>query len=116
MLKKNGNIKISLKNKLDNIFGTTLWYDEFYKADIQSDLFGSHHEIKKEVNFDKIAGFFIKRLKTIFTGVAENPLKLLNSKNNPLFLLCFASANPKGAKTAIKIAQNILEMEKKCSF
>jgi len=44
-----------------------------------------------------------------FAGVAENPLLLRNSKNNPLYLLCFASGNPRGAKTAIKIAQDILK-------
>lgn len=35
--------------------------------------------------------------------------KLERVRNNPLYLLCFASANPKGAKTAIKIAQDILK-------
>jgi hypothetical protein len=35
---------------------------------------------------------------------------LLNSQNSPLYLLCFASANPKGSNTAIKIAQNILKI------
>jgi hypothetical protein len=48
-------------------------------------------------------------LKLIFPGVAENPLLLHNSKNNPLYLLCFASGNEKGSKTAIKIAQDILK-------
>ncbi len=42
--------------------------------------------------------------------VPEKPLLLRNSKNNPLYLLCFASGNPKGAKTAIKIAQDILKV------
>jgi len=42
-------------------------------------------------------------------GVAENLLLLRNSKNNPLYLLCFASGSSRGAKTAIKIAQDILK-------
>ncbi|MCI0387950.1 MAG: hypothetical protein MOB07_04160 [Acidobacteria bacterium] len=58
-----------------------------------------------------IEQYFVERLKTVFAGVAENPLPLLNSHNNPLYLLCFASGNPKGAKTAIKIAQDILRRE-----
>ena len=87
LLKKDGKIKLSLKKKLDSIFGTTSWYDNLYKSDIQSDLFGNHEEVKKDVNFDKISSFFIKRLKTVFTGVADNPLKLINSKNNPLFFI-----------------------------
>jgi hypothetical protein len=45
----------------------------------------------------------------VFEGVARNPLLLVNSKNTPLYLLCFAAANKKGAKTAIKIAQDILK-------
>jgi hypothetical protein len=57
----------------------------------------------------EISKFIIKRLKLIFPGVAENPLLLHNSKNNPLYLLCFASGNEKGSKTAIKIAQDILK-------
>jgi len=50
----------------------------------------------------------VDRLKTVFTKVAEKPLPLLNSKHVPLYLLCFAAGNPKGAPTAVKIAQNIL--------
>jgi len=36
-------------------------------------------------------------------------LMLCNSRNNPIFLLCFASANPKGAPTAVRIAQYLLK-------
>jgi hypothetical protein len=42
---------------------------------------------------------------TISCGKVE---LLRNSRNNPLYLLCFASGNPRGAKTAVKIAQDIL--------
>jgi hypothetical protein len=34
---------------------------------------------------------------------------LLNSRNVPLYLLCFASANPKGAPIALKIARHLLK-------
>ena len=60
-------------------------------------------------DFDLIGEYFVKRLKTVFAGVAQNPLPLLNSRNSPLYLLCFAAANPKGSTTAIKIAQDILK-------
>lgn len=33
---------------------------------------------------------------------------LMNSKNISLYLLCFAAGNPKGAPTALKIANYIL--------
>ena len=63
----------------------------------------------KLADFDLIGDYFVKRLKTVFAGVAENPLPLVNSRNSPLYLLCFASGNPKGAKTAIRIADDILK-------
>jgi len=53
--------------------------------------------------------YFIKRLQGIFKGVATNPLILRNSKNVPLYLLCFAAGNQRGAPTAVKIAKEILE-------
>lgn len=62
----------------------------------------------KEAGFDKIGKFFIERLETVFTKVAQNPLLLYNSKNVPIYLLCFAAGNPRGAPTAVKIAQDIL--------
>ena len=53
--------------------------------------------------------YFIDRLQSVFNGVATNPLVLRNSKNVPLYLLCFAAGNQKGAPIAVKIAQEILE-------
>lgn len=66
-------------------------------------------QIEKVADFESISQYFVERLKTVFAGVADNPLVLYNSCNNPLYLLCFASGNPKGSKTAIKIAQEILK-------
>jgi hypothetical protein len=62
----------------------------------------------KVADLDAIGQFFVDRLKTIFAKVAEDPLPLCNSTNNPLYLLCFAAGNPKGSVTAVKIAQDIL--------
>jgi len=77
----------------------------------ETTLFGNETKIVKDTDFNKISKFIVKRLKSIFAGVAENPLLLRNSKNNPLYLLCFASGSPRGAKTAIKIAQDILKRQ-----
>jgi len=110
MLKKDGQIKDSWKNKLDDIFGTKEWFNNFYKISIENNLFGEKKEVlKKEVDFDIITKFFIDRLKKIFNKVSEKPAKLINSKNVPLFLLCFAAGNPIGAKTAVKIADDIMK-------
>jgi hypothetical protein len=72
-------------------------------------LFDTGAQIEKIANYESISNYFVERLKSVFAGVAENPLILRNSCNSPLYLLCFASGNPKGSKTAIKIAQHILK-------
>ena len=104
-----GKMPASWEIKLDIIFGTNEWKEAFYSETQETTLFGNETKIVKDADFNKISKFIVERLKSIFTGVAENPLLLRNSKNNPLYLLCFASGNPRGAKTAIKIAQDILK-------
>ena len=91
------------------MFGTDDWYDAFYETYQQRDMFDELSVTKKVATFDKISKYFVARLKTAFPGVADNSLPLMSSKGNPLFLLCFAAANKRGAITAIRIAQNILE-------
>jgi hypothetical protein len=41
-------------------------------------------------------------------GVVDRPLALYNSKNIPIYLLCFAAGNPKGSRTAVRIAGDLL--------
>jgi three-Cys-motif partner protein len=94
---------------LTRIFGTDTWRDAFYPRQKVYTLFGEEEVQQKDADFDRIGKFFTDRLKTAFTRVSMRPLALKNSKNNPLYLLCFASANPRGAPTAIKIADHILE-------
>ncbi|HMF55559.1 MAG TPA: three-Cys-motif partner protein TcmP [Pyrinomonadaceae bacterium] len=108
LIKKDGKISETWRRKLDAMFGATDWYEAFYRPKVVKGLFGEESSMEKVSDFDFIGQYFVKRLKSLFAGVAENPLPLLNSKNNPLYLLCFASANPKGSTTAIKIAQDIL--------
>ncbi len=97
---------------LDRVLGTGEWRTAFYRPKTEPNLFNleeiSHH---KNVAIEDIAMFFIERLKTIFSGVASEPMFLYNSSNCPVFLLCFAAGNPKGAPTAVKIAQSIIRKE-----
>ncbi|MEM7555212.1 MAG: three-Cys-motif partner protein TcmP [Cyanobacteria bacterium P01_A01_bin.84] len=115
LLKTDANISEACRKKLDEIFGTNDWFEAFYKPQQarQLSLFDINNSLKEQVekvaNFESISQYFVERLKTVFAGVAENPLLLRNSCNNPLYLLCFASGNPRGSKTAIKIAQHILK-------
>lgn len=108
LLKKDGQIKDSHRDNLDQIFGSDDWFQTFYETRGEQDLFGQYSNIQKTADGESIGDYFVKRLKTIFYGVADNPLILSNSKSSPLYLLCFASSNPKGSTTAIKIAKYIL--------
>jgi three-Cys-motif partner protein len=109
MITKSGKMSDAWRRKLDIMFGATDWYEAFYQPVSRKGLFDEETSMVKVGDFDSISRYFVKRLKTIFAEVAENPRPLYNSRNIPLFLLCFASGNPRGSKTAIKIARHILE-------
>jgi three-Cys-motif partner protein len=98
----------SFAEKLTRIFGTDKWQTAFYKESQQIGLFGDDPSIVKDATFDQIGKYLIERLKTIFSGVAPTTKALYNSRNNPMYLLCFAAGNPVGAPTAIKIADHLL--------
>lgn len=112
LLKKDGQISPKIKQRLDDLFGTTEWQEFFFQENPQQNFFDQTPRLVKKVNLKGIADYFNERLETVFEKVANNPLYLTNSKNNPLYLLCFASGNPKGAKPAIRIAQHILKEKK----
>lgn len=109
LLRKDAKINRTVQNTLNEFFGTEDWFKEFYKNDESPSLFGPLSGQQKVADFDSIEAYFIKRLESVFTKVAKNPLRLYNRRNNPLYLLCFAAGNPTGASTAVKIAQDILK-------
>jgi three-Cys-motif partner protein len=108
MLTRDGKISETWQHRLDEFFGVKDWRDVFYQTRTETSLFGEEERTEKIADLTAIGAYFVGRLKTIFAGVANNPLALRNSTNTPLYLLCFAAGNPKGAKTAVKIAQDIL--------
>src|SRR5215204_3021600 len=94
LLKKDANITEPTKKILNEMFGTADWFEEFFKEKEIRGLFETQTVYEKTANLDSIAEYFNRRLDTVFAGVAKTPLKLYNSKNNPLYLLCFAVGNP----------------------
>jgi three-Cys-motif partner protein len=95
-------------NWLTKLFGTEEWKEAFYPTRVMPSLFGDTETQVKDADFERISRFFIDRLKTVFADVAPRPLPLRNSRNSPLYLLCFAVGNPRVAKTALGIASHIL--------
>lgn len=94
--------------RLTAVLGTEKWRDAFYVQRDLNGLFGPTSFTQKSATFESIEKFFVARLETIFCEVARNPLPLMNSKNVPIFLLCFAASNRKGASIAVKIASSLL--------
>jgi three-Cys-motif partner protein len=98
-------------DKLTRFFGNEDWKG-FYRSKPQQSLFNEgEEEVEKNIGHDGLRDYFVERLKTIFAGVAENPLTQRNTKNSPMFLLCFATANPKPSvrNASLNIAQHILK-------
>lgn len=109
LLTKDGNIPKSWQRKLDALFGDTDWRESFYKKEVTAGLFEDIEVTRKTGDLKQISDYFVKRLESIFPGVIKKPLPLYNSKNNPLYLLCFACGNKKGTPIALKIAGHILK-------
>jgi three-Cys-motif partner protein len=108
LLTRSGEIPKGWRTRLDTLLGTKDWHDEFYKVEHTADLFGNDEERVVKATNETIARYFNTRLHSIFAGVAE-PGVLRNSSNNPLYLLCFAAGNDKGAPIALKIANHLLK-------
>jgi three-Cys-motif partner protein len=100
----------SFRGRLDLIFGTTEWFEKFYRTVREEDIFGQSLEtIQKACDFKGIEDFYEARLKTIFAGVASQRCVWENSRGSPLFRFFFAAGNPKGTPIALRIANRILE-------
>lgn len=95
---------------LKRMFGTDEWVDEFYRPVKHNDLFGSVEDVERVVNWERLCGFVLKRLRSLFDAVAPDPLLLCNSRGAPQFLLCFAmnSRSDEAKRIALDIADHIL--------
>ena len=108
LLTKSGDIPDSWRQRLNLLLGTDDWYDEFYHAESVETLFGAEDRVVK-ASISTIGKYFNNRLKSLFADVADEPRVLRNSSNSPLYLLCFAAGNQKGAPIALKIANHLLK-------
>ncbi len=109
LLTKSGDIPGPWRHRLDLLLGTTEWYEEFYKVEITPTLFGDDQERVVKATTETIGRYFNERLKGVFAGVAAEPGVLRNSRNNPLYLLCFAVGNARGREIALRIANHLLK-------
>ncbi len=110
MLTVDGKIPPQWQEKLTECFGTDEWQRVFYKDKPQQTLLKEESSITKVSDFfEDLRQFVNHRLESVFPGVSKNNLVLNNSKNSPLFLLCFACSNPKGVGLSLRIANHIID-------
>ncbi len=93
---------------LDRFLGTPDWRQTFYSQPRQARLFGDGDDDERTATVEAVGKFFLDRLRAVFADVAPSPLTLSNSRGTPLYLLCFAAANKRGASVAIRIARDII--------
>ncbi|MBI3916598.1 MAG: three-Cys-motif partner protein TcmP [Betaproteobacteria bacterium] len=97
-------------DRLTKLFGTDEWKSQFYRENGHVDLLGNKHDsITRIAGVDEILAFFLKRLNLVFERIVERPMILRNSKQSPMYALCFAAGNPRGAPTAVRIASHLVQ-------
>ena len=109
LLLKSGDVPLPWRTKIDRLLGTVDWYDEFYRREKETDMFGNETESVIKASMETIGHYFVKRLESVFAGVARAPGVLRNSANNPLYMLCFAMGNKRGKSTGLRIANHLLK-------
>ena len=94
--------------RLTAILGTDEWKQQFYRQNRETDLLGMERgSVTKIVGADDILKFFLRRLESVFAKIVQEPLILENSNHVPMYALCFAAGNRRGAPTAVRIASHL---------
>lgn len=106
MMTNTGEIDESWKTKLNGLFGTDSWYDEFYPRE-QLTIFGEVDKIK-DASTDHILEYVRTRLGTVFAAVS-NAAVLHNSRGFPLFALVMGVSNPNAKKQALRICNHLID-------
>lgn len=95
LLTRSGDIPLEWRETLDRSLDTTEWRKAFYRHETTGDLFeGSRTLTFKDADSGKLERFYLDRLRTIFPTVMSKCVRLTNSKDQTMYLLCCACANP----------------------
>jgi len=111
MMTKSGVIPDSWSARLDGLFGTHEWYDEFYKPSPQQSLFETDDEIMlRDASTKHVVDYVRCRLDVVFAATSHAAV-LRNSKGAPLFALVLGVSNPSTAaqKAALGIANHLVK-------
>jgi three-Cys-motif partner protein len=111
MMTKDGQIQDSWRTRLNRVFGTEEWHEEFYRPSVQLTWFENEQtKLSKNASTEHVVEFIRKRLQTIFPAVSNAGI-LRNSKGAPLFALVLgvSSPSPKAQKAALGIANHLVK-------
>ena len=107
-LRRDGQIDEATRDTLTRFLGTNTWFDDLYKFNPQMSFFDDTEDYFR-IGIEGVIGYVLNRLSTLFT-VSKDYLILRNSKESPLFLLCFMISNQNTAAIdlSMRIAGHIL--------
>jgi three-Cys-motif partner protein len=111
LMTNNGIVPNSWRIRLNRVFGTDKWYDEFYRQSGQQSLFEDDHtSLSKNASTVHVVDFIRRRLLAIFPAVSEAGI-LRNAKGAPLFALLLGVSNPSQAarKAALGISNHLVK-------
>jgi three-Cys-motif partner protein len=109
LLQRGGCRQPGFSERLDLIFGTHSWEERFYSPRSTPSLFEGDASMEKTTDFSEIGNYILERLGSVFAGVAKKAYLMKNSRNSPLFLLCFAVSNEKAKVPALRIAEYLMK-------
>jgi three-Cys-motif partner protein len=111
MMTKSGVIPDSWSARLDGLFGTHAWYEEFYRPSPQETLFEIDADLLlKDASTGHVVDYVRNRLGSVFAAVSRAAI-LRNSRGAPLFALVLGVSNPSPAaqKAALGIANHLVK-------
>lgn len=111
MMTKDGEMPASWEGRLNRVFGTGDWADEFYKTNPQQSLLSIEDPLRlRDVSTTHVIEYIRARLIEVFAAVS-NAGVLYNSKGSPLFALVLGVSNPSLAarRAALSIANHLIK-------
>jgi len=112
MMRNDGHLPDAWRTRLDTVFGTPSWYEEFYRLSGQQSFFDDSGQevLFKDASTRHVVDFVRDRLKTAFPAVSDAGI-LRNSKGAPLFALVLCVSNPstEAQSVALRIANHLLK-------
>jgi three-Cys-motif partner protein len=111
MMTNNGQVPDAWRRRLDRVFGTPDWYDEFYRPSGQQSLLeDGQGGVLKDASTQHVVDYIRQRLQSVFPAVSNAGI-LRNGKSAPLFALVLgvSSRSHAAQRAALNIANHLVK-------